>query len=136
MKNNIQVWNPISGIPNKLFVKELKHKEGLKIVLANDKNENEIITLFFKWQYGYRNLDESYHLRTWDETPFLIQDWSLFTSREGDFIESFNHLSYDIYKDKVVNYIIVTSNDIVEVLAHEGAEVLVTKEIVSSFTVK
>lgn len=134
MENNIKIWNPISGIPSKVFVKELKHKDGLTIVLANDENENEIISLYFKWQYGYRNLDESYHLRTWDEIPFLIQDWSLFITRSGDFIEMFNHLTYDIYKGKVVNYIIATSDDIVEVIAHEELDVVVTRELISPFS--
>lgn len=129
MEINTKLWNPIPEIPSKLFVKELLHKDGLTIVLANEKNEKEIITIYFKWQYGYRNLDESYHLKTTNDMPFLMQDWSLFISNNGDFIESFNKLTYDIYKDKLVNYIIVTSNDIVEILAHIEMEVMVTKKV-------
>ena len=122
---------PIPETPNKLFVKEIINKSGLTIVLANDKNEKEIITIYFAIIYGFRNLDESYHLRTCDENPVLTEHWTLFKSTGGDFIEGFNHLTYDIYKDDVINYLIVTSDDIVEILAHKNAEVLVTKNLIS-----
>ncbi|SEA67309.1 hypothetical protein SAMN05192529_1442 [Arachidicoccus rhizosphaerae] len=131
MDNDIKRWKPISHIPNKLYVKEMVYNGGLTIKLANDKDENEIITIYFELQYAFRNIDESYHLRTSFEVPFLLQDWSLYISMKGDFIDIFNHLTYNIYKGKLVNYIIVTSNDIIEILAHEDAKVQVSKKIIS-----
>lgn len=131
MENSIKIWKPLPNIPNKLFLKELVHKDGLTIVLGNESNQNEIVTIHLEHCYGYRNFDESYHLRTLDEIPFILQDWCLYITKEGDFIESFNRLSYDIYKDWAVNYMIVTSDGIIEIIAASGAEVIVTKEIVS-----
>lgn len=133
MKTEFEKWNPLVEIPSSVSVERLiDDSDGFKIYLydANVDIEN-IETIFlieFDFYFGYRNLDESYHLNTWRELPFPTDTWSLFRTTRGDFVRSFNELTLNIHKDKVVNYMICTSNDVVEILTSRDVDITVTKE--------
>lgn len=137
LNNKIQVWTPIPDIPKKLLVKSLVDDfDGFKVLLYEEGQEIEnpatIFTIKFISHLAYRNLDESFHLRTWDENEFPLNGGSLYRTDRGDFIDSFNHLSYGIYKDRLMNHIITTSNDVLEVITFIDAEIIATAESTST----
>jgi len=132
-KEIIKRWVPVKWLPANLMVKSLRDDlEGLNIVLYESEQDihdiTDVFVISFAQHYGYRNLDESFHLKTWGDFPVLLEDWSLFLTKSGDFIDSFNLLSFNIYKDDIVNYIIATPNDVIEVIAHKDCNIVITKE--------
>lgn len=125
-------WEPMPLIPNDLAIKSLiDDSSGFKLSLYNAEVDIQkaetIYWVEFDFYYGYRNLDESYHLNTWRKMPFPNERWSLFKVSVGDFIDSFNQLTLNLYKENIINYMIITPNDVVEILTSISTNVTFKK---------
>ena len=59
--------------------------------------------------------------------PFPNERWSLFKVSVGDFIDSFNQLTLNLYKENIINYMIITPNDVVEILTSISTNVTFKK---------
>lgn len=123
MKNyEITKWEPIHGMLSQLYVESLSDDyEGLKIILKGGDISDRLLKVRFTSHLGYRNVDETYRLKTLDEHPILTEQWPLFKSIDNDFVQWMLSESYGTLDASTpyINYIICTPNDIVEIVSYE-----------------
>ena len=61
-------WKPVENIPDRLYCEAIHDDaEGLRILLRGDDPTSPTLRLHFESVIGYRNINESYRLRTWGE---------------------------------------------------------------------
>ena len=59
-------WAPLPGLPSVLYVEALHDDaEGLRILLRGEDKASRALRVTFDRVVGYRNVNESFRLRTW-----------------------------------------------------------------------
>lgn len=129
-------WEPIEEIPQTLYLSELKYNfEGLT-VNVRDKDENSpILTISFEGFFALRIADEGDLLKGSHDTDEAVikmekkegsyYKWSLFTVENSLYLEWFHEQSLGVRKkEKLVHYVIRTSEDVIEVLDIESPKVM------------
>lgn len=125
-KTNIKRWNPPKIKDSGLFYLEGLYDDykGFRLILKGERESDEIVELLFENNLAYRNLDESQRLKTLNENSILTKKWSFFKTKDSSFLDWFNNESYNIYKtEKLTHYIIVTPNDIVDIITDEEPKI-------------
>jgi hypothetical protein len=85
--NDIKKWEPIDSIPEILYLEGLYDDyEGFRLLLRSE-NHSKMMRIMFKSYLGYTNIDESYMLKTINESLALCQGWPLFFSHNTDFVK-------------------------------------------------
>lgn len=110
-------WNPVDNLSRSVFVENIvDNYEGLRILLKGKGQNDKVLELFFSEKILYRNTNESYFLRTIDNTgndrssPLAIVENSFL-------IKWLHEESYGVYKDeKISHYLIFSGNDCIDVL--------------------
>jgi hypothetical protein len=69
IREQFREWEPIEGVPQELFLEVLRHdSNGLSSHLRSMGREEPTLEILFDSIVSYRNIDESFRLRTW--TPW------------------------------------------------------------------
>lgn len=117
-------WEPVSGIPQKLYNDSLTDNEDGLIMEFSDSNlEKKVIVQFEEGVLSYRNTDEGSLVKTWSELDrqhreSLYGDWTLFKVKNSGYLKWFLEESMGIYKhEKVEHYVFATPDDVIEVLS-------------------
>ena len=117
-KEVCEIWEPLLGIPKKLYLRELKDTpEGFDIKLTGPDKISIELGIHFEYLMFYMNLDESncsklFKSRVWDP------DRSLFIVRGSRLVQWFHWFSGGIRLDhQLTHYSIMTRDDIVEIIS-------------------
>lgn len=117
--NKIVKWDlSLKGFPKTLYIEGLHDDyEGFRILIKGG-NPSKLYRINFGTYYlGYRNFDESERLKSLHLFPCDCREWSLFKTKDSDFIDWLVDESKGIQsKDEITHYFIVTPNDMVEIL--------------------
>ena len=124
MKNSAEIvkWEPLPDIPSKMFLEGLiDDYEGFRLLLKGDRITSGVLKIEFRTRIGYRNMDETYRLKSLNKYPILTSPWSLFKIKNDEFVIWVCDESNGILDDSnlLTNYIFCTPNDIVEVISKE-----------------
>jgi hypothetical protein len=120
--NQIEKWEPIPNLPPKLYLEGLYDDyQGFKLLLKGEDSSGRLLKIEFTSRLGYRNIDETYRLKTLNNHPILTSQWPLFVSKNDDFTKWIETESTGTVDPLVSynNYIICTPNDIVEVVSDQ-----------------
>src|SRR6266478_5318178 len=119
MNEKYKKWEPVAGIENEMWVDALHDDyEGLRILLKGSSESSGILSISFRQYYGYRNFDESFRDKLWQQNNFEPRDWSLFKTTSSHFIDWLFEESGGVYsKEEMVHYVIKTGADVIEVVA-------------------
>jgi hypothetical protein len=119
MEEKYNQWEPVEGVENEMWVEALHDDyEGLRILLKGHSESSGILSISFPQYYGYRNFDESFRDKLWQQYNFEPRDWSLFKTTSSEFIDWLFEESGGVYgKEDMVHYVIKTGADVIEVVA-------------------
>jgi hypothetical protein len=111
-------WEPVSDIPEKLFLEALHDDyEGFRLLFKGKSNNDKTLRVTFKTTLVYRNIDEGDIVETLKNSDGLSH-WCLYTLENSDLIEFFHKQNYGSYKSsKILHYAFYTPNDCVEILS-------------------
>jgi hypothetical protein len=112
-------WEPLSDIERVLYVEAIHDDtEGFRILLRGTQPTSPVLRIHFESYVAYRNVNESYRNRTWqDESltrdlPSLLKvchsKWARWASQEA---------SGAVGPEEMIHYAIYTPEDCVDVLA-------------------
>jgi hypothetical protein len=115
-KQRYALWKPVEKIPARLYCEAIHDDaEGLRILLRESDPHGPVLSLRFESVIGYRNVNESYRLRTWlelgnEEVPPLL------IVRDSQWIEWLrNEGGETIDWSAVVHYAIFTPEDCIDI---------------------
>lgn len=119
MNEIYRAWNPIDGIGKPLYLEALHDDvEGIRVVLREGGEHGRVLRATFDAPsvFGYRNVNESYRLRTISRMdvrhlPSLIivenSEWARWIREEAEGTIGF---------DDIVHYMFSTPEDVVDVV--------------------
>lgn len=123
-ENYIQ-WLPLENIPLRLVCDSIHDdEEGICIVLreqskpgkVSNKQATKVLKVLFDPAIAYRNIDESYRSRTFDDHQERIG--SLFIVENSRWVSWLHEESYRMYADSnIIHYAFFTLNDSIDVLS-------------------
>ena len=113
-----RVWAPLEGIPNDLLVDALIHDvEGMRILLRSEDPTQPTLRVLFDSIVSYRNVNESFRLRTWNRFPDGLGG-NLFTVENSSWIEWLRGESGGVLDHvSLVHYAILTGEDCIDIAA-------------------
>ena len=108
-------WDPLEGIPNRLYVEGLHDDyEGFRILLKGEKITDRLLRVYFDAPLAYRSSSECEN----SLNLFDPGNGCFYTSQDSDFHKWFNVESSDIYSDILVtHYVFLAANSIIDVLS-------------------
>lgn len=111
-------WFPIEGLPKRLYCEGIHDDyEGLRILLKGEEKESSMLRLLFDAVLAYRNVDESYLLKTIDKIEDPGQS-TLYVVENSSWVEWFKEESYNTLQNSKINhYAIYTPNDCIDILS-------------------
>jgi len=117
-------WEPIANLPKRLYLYELKdNANGLTITLV-EKQNSPPLTIHFNNYYSYKNTDEGNLLTGNYEIEKGSVKWSLYTVENSSYLQWLHGKSVEWEQQKkLINYIIGTPNEIVDILSSEIPQV-------------
>ncbi len=112
------IWEPIKGIPSELFVEALHDDyEFFRILLKGKSPQSKMLRIYFDSIFAYRNLDESYRLRTWNKFKG-DRPSSLFIVENSKWLKWFHEESQGLYHENPIkHYAIHTVQDCIDILS-------------------
>lgn len=125
MEDNVyKKWEPLQGIPEKLYCEAIHDDcEGFRIILQGEKTGSGMIKILFNPAIAYRNIDESYLIKTLSRISSLEKS-SLYIVENSKWTKWFHEESYDVYDDrKIIHYSIITPGDCIDILAEYSPNV-------------
>jgi hypothetical protein len=121
--SKFRLWQPKTEfeIPKEIFVESLTDNySGLTITIQGENESSKLITIQFNDHYGYRNFDESERLKMFADNPILTSNWGLYVAEESDLISWLVKESHEVVNPQdVLHYLIVTPNDVIDVLSRK-----------------
>lgn len=114
-----KLWNPLENIPAPLYLEAMHDDcEGVRFLLRDGSEDGRVLRIVFDSPLGYRNVGESYRLKTWEENESFEGHSSLLIVEGSDFLEWFHDKSYNMQTDlPIVHYAIFTPDDCIDVLS-------------------
>jgi len=103
-------WQPDEAIPMRVEITSIRDEdEGLSVVVASKETRKAVAKLVFQEVVGYRNVNESFRIRTWqsqnmrESSSLMIVEDSLWLTwlreESGGVLEEFAVTHYAIYTD-------------------------------------
>lgn len=123
-------WEPLEGISQTIYLQELKYDySGLTLNLTGKDTTSNLI-IHFTGFFGCRIADEGDLLKASHEVEKAVTEmkvekdsyykWSLFTVEDSLYLQWFHEQSLDIHiNDEIKHYLILTPDDVIEVLDSE-----------------
>ena len=85
---------------------------------------NNSIEVSFDSPLSYRNTNESYLLKIWNEFDTDILGHVFYRFENSAYLEYFNSMSFNIYKDwNIQHFAIYTGEDCIDVLSYENPKI-------------
>ena len=100
------------------------NSEGLFFNCSFDGQEK---TIFFEYYFSLRYIEEGNAFTILHEQDFDGETW-LYINENSDLSAWFNSQSEDVYKDKFKAYVLVTLDEIIEVLSYKPPVILDNKD--------
>lgn len=125
-KNTYGSWSPIQGLDGQVLIEKLEDTDtGLTIYLkiSDDPEGHERKAMIrFDPYVAYRNMDESYRARTFNDTGGF--DGSFYIVSSSSWLNWLHEESVGFYRDReIVHYSIFTEADCIDVLSEFPPEV-------------
>lgn len=116
LKQRYVPWTPVRGVPERLHCEAIHDDvEGLRILLRGDDPSGPTLRLYFESVIGYRNVNESYRLKTWSELD-MAQNPPLLVVENSSWLAWLKSEAGEVVDwEKVVHYAIFTSEDCFDV---------------------
>ena len=113
-----RAWAPFEELPDDLLVDALIHDaEGMRILLRSEDPTQPTLRVLFDSIVSYRNVNESFRLRTWTRFPHGLAG-NLFRVENSSWIEWLRGESGGVLDDvPLVHYAILTGEDCVDIAA-------------------
>lgn len=123
MQAEYKKWMPIEGLERELWVEAVHDDyEGFRILMKGSSPSSATLCIHFKHYYLYRNVDETYRMKLWQEGNFEERNWALYTTTSSQLIEWFNEENDGVQdKGEMMHYLIKTGADVIEVLTNRNA---------------
>ena len=125
-KNSFIKWEPISELPDEIFIEGLHNDyEGFRILLKGSDDQARMLRITYDPVLAYRGVDEGdlISYKRFDEDSNLGR-WGFFIVKSSDYLEWFLHLSQGIHENEsIVHYAIYTPNDCLDILSAYPPEV-------------
>ena len=125
-------WEPVSGIPAKLYNDSfLDHREGILLEFSDENYEQKVIVRFENGVLSDRNTDGGSLLKTWHQLDEQYRDpfyskWPMFKVKNSAYLKWFYEQSMGIYEQqKVEHYVFITPDDVIEILSAYSPKVQV-----------
>ncbi len=117
-KQRLRVWKPLDGIPQRLYLEALHDDyEGLRFLLRADDATRPVLRLTFESPVGYRNINESYRLRTWASVPEMKNLSTLLTVENSKWVSWLVDESGGVLRTEALfHYAIYTEEDCIDVV--------------------
>lgn len=114
--NIFSKWHPIEELSGRVIVEKVEDSDdGLSLFVHLSKTEKKFKIVFDPY-VAYRNMDESYRIRTFSEHGGFVN--SLNKVENSSWLEWFHAESQGYYQgDAITHYSIITDADCIDVLA-------------------
>lgn len=115
----INKWVPKECLPDVVYIEAIiDDYSGFRIIVKGKEELSDSFEIHFPKNYGYRNFNESYRLKTYRENPDIMGDWSLFKMSGSNFENwLFEESLNSIKLNDIKHFIISSPNEFFEVLA-------------------
>lgn len=122
----LNIWRPHEIMPNRVEIMAIRDEnEGLTVVLASEHSRRPIAKLVFSSVVAYRNINESYRVRTW-RTHDMTNVSSLSIVEHSSWLRWLRDESAGVLEEfDLTHYAIYTSDDCLDVAAKEPPKVIV-----------
>lgn len=113
-----RAWNPIEGIPHDLWVEAIHDDvEGLRFLLRGKDPTSPTLRLVFESVIGYRNINESFRIRTWASVSDIKSLPSLMTVENSKWLRWLVEEAGGVLRPELlIHYAIYTPEDCVDVI--------------------
>jgi hypothetical protein len=122
----LSIWRPHETIPNRVDIMAIRDEdEGLTVVLASEYSRRPIAKLVFQGVVAYRNINESYRVRTW-RTHDMTNVSSFSIIEHSSWLKWLRDESAGVLEEfDLAHYAIYTNDDCLDVAAKEPPKVIV-----------
>lgn len=128
MKDVLRKWDVGYSIKNTFVEKFFDDYDGKTILLKGKNESSPTIKVFFEDAISYRNTDESFLIKIWNDTPSEILGHTFYIINHSTFIDSFHELTYGLYKNwEITHYAFYTNQDCIDVLSHFPPSISIVK---------
>lgn len=117
-KQTFLVWKPLPSVPTRLILDELIDSfDGLTVLLSGLDSPCPRLKLSFTSFIAYRNINESFRLRTWSAFP-SSSDASLMTVQHSIWVRCLmDEANGSLANRSLLHYAIYTGEDCVDVVS-------------------
>ncbi len=118
--NILNIWNlDVKGFRNEVYVTELRDDcESIIIYLKVKDDDSKFLKISFEDALSYRNTNESFMLKIWNETPNEKLGKIFYTVEKSNYIDFFDEMTLGLYKDwNIVHYAIYTDKHCIDILS-------------------
>jgi hypothetical protein len=111
-------WQPHEAVPTRVQIASIRDEdEGLSITIASQGSGETIVKLVFSGVVAYRNINESFRLRTW-QSHEMKGSSSLLIIEESSWLKCLRDESCGVLDEfELTHYAIYTEDDCVDVAA-------------------
>jgi hypothetical protein len=121
--NKYSIWQPISDISGRVIIDEIEDSDGGLTIYIHLSKTNKRFKIVFDSCIAYRNMDESYRVRTFTEYGGF--DNSLNLVENSSWLEWFHCESQGFYQDEeITHYAIITDADCMDVLSEFSPKII------------
>ena len=120
------IWSPIDNVPPILCVKSLRDVPSLLLTLRGEGTPEPLLQMSFSEVVGYRNVNESYRMKTWNRMARLgTRPSSLFMVNNSTWLTWLIEESAGIleYREGLRHFAIYTPDDCIDVACYRDPEV-------------
>lgn len=117
-EQEFRAWKPLDGVPERLYLEAVHDDyEGLRFLLRGEDATGRTLRLVFESPVGYRNINESYRLKTWAAIPDMKALPSLLTVQNSNWVQWLVEEAGGVIRpEKLVHYAIYTPENCVDVV--------------------
>ena len=116
-RQTLRPWRPIPDVPDRLYLQSM-HDDGDDLtILLRVESSQSVLRLVYEAPIGYRSINETYRLRTWDMADMRALP-SLLIIDNSKWIKWLIEEAVGILDDRaLVHYAIYTPDDCIDVVA-------------------
>lgn len=124
-KEIFKPWRPLDGIPSPLWLEAVHDDaEGLRFLLRGEKPSEPTLRIRWDTYVCYRNINESFRLRTWAQTPELQGPQSLFIAENSSWLRwVVDESGGALDENTLTHYAIYTPEDCIDIVAQHPPDV-------------